>query len=230
MLRVHLTLKSTNKKTGPIPVSTTSAGSCPADCPFMGSGCYAESGPLAIHWKKVSAGERGDFWDDFCRKVRAFARGTFWRHNQAGDLPHIDGGIDAVNVAKLVRANAGKLGFTYSHHDCERNYANWETVRHCNAMGFTVNLSGNDLAHADRLADLGIAPVVVVLPAAVHGRADIATPAGRKVVVCPATYLDGVSCDTCRLCQVRDRPVIVGFPAHGSGARKADAVAHGAAS
>lgn len=34
MLRVHLSHVSGNKKTGPIPVSTTSADSCPADCPY----------------------------------------------------------------------------------------------------------------------------------------------------------------------------------------------------
>ena len=45
-MNVHLTLKSSNAKTGPIPVSTTEKASGPPDC-AMREGCYAASGPLA---------------------------------------------------------------------------------------------------------------------------------------------------------------------------------------
>lgn len=47
----HFTRVSGNAKCGPIPVTTTSADSCPPTCSFKGNGCYAESGPLAMHWK-----------------------------------------------------------------------------------------------------------------------------------------------------------------------------------
>ena len=56
---VHLVRKSRNGKTGPIPVSTTSGDTCPNACPLKGSGCYAKSGPLGMHWQKVSSGARG---------------------------------------------------------------------------------------------------------------------------------------------------------------------------
>jgi hypothetical protein len=55
----HFTRVSGNAKCGPIPVTTTSADSCPPTCSFKGNGCYAESGPLALHWKAVSSGKRG---------------------------------------------------------------------------------------------------------------------------------------------------------------------------
>ena len=41
---VHITMKSNNKKGGKIPVSTTSASTCAAICPFNHAnegGCYA---------------------------------------------------------------------------------------------------------------------------------------------------------------------------------------------
>lgn len=231
MLRVHLSPVSGNKKTGPIPVSTTSAESCPSDCPFMGSGCYAQSGPLAIHWKAVSRGERGMSWADFCLAIARLPAGVLWRHNQAGDLPHADGTIWREGLMNLVRANAKgkKRGFTYTHHDVLRNWANRDYVRDANMCGFTVNLSGNDLAHADALAAADCGPVVVVLPSDVQGNQVVRTPAGRKVVVCPATYREDVSCASCGLCARADRDCIVGFPAHGSGVRKATAVAQGRA-
>jgi hypothetical protein len=208
-MQVHLTLKSANVKTGPIPVSTTERDSCPADC-SMKNECYAASGPLALHWSAVSDKKRGAGWDEFCDTIGALPAGQLWRHNQAGDLPQIDGTVDAVKLGQLVAANIGKRGFTYSHH---RDAESIGWIRHANAWGFTVNLSANDLSDADYLASQNAGPVVVVLPSTQNE--NLKTPAGRAVVVCPATQRDDVSCATCQLCQ-RQRAAIVGFPAHGS--------------
>lgn len=208
-MQVHLSPKSANVKTGPIPVSTTERDSCPSDC-AMRSECYAASGPLALHWAAVSAGTRGTDWGQFCTSIEALPEGQLWRHNQAGDLPQIGGTVDAVKLGQLVAANRGKRGFTYSHH---RDAASLEWIRHANAWGFTINLSANDLRDADYLADTGAGPVVVVLPSTQSQ--NTVTPAGRRVVVCPATQRDDISCATCQLCQ-RQRDTIVGFPAHGS--------------
>lgn len=214
-MQVHLTLKSANAKTGPIPVSTTAKESCPANC-AMRAGCYAASGPLALHWAAVSAGTRGTNWTEFTRAIAALPEGQLWRHNQAGDLPQTGGTIDAVKLGQLVQANIGRRGFTYTHHRDTQSLA-W--VKHANAWGFTVNLSANDLTDADALADTGAGPVVVVLPST--QTENTTTPAGRKVVVCPATQRDDVSCATCQLCQ-RQRGTIVGFPAHGTKKRVID--------
>jgi hypothetical protein len=252
-LSILWTAKSSNVKTGPMPVSTTSKETCPKDCPFMGNGCYAESGPLAFLWANLSKAEPGQTfkngsatmpalsWSSFCGKVSALPDDTVWRHNQAGDLPNTFGMVSDTLLTELVTANRGKRGFTYTHHNVLQNEHNRNVVAFANREGFTINLSGNNLAHADLLADLAIAPVVTVLPASFqrafdksgwtedletyrNRTRDIATPKGRKVAPCPATYLDDVSCATCKLCAVRDRKVIVGFPAHGSGKAKASRV------
>jgi hypothetical protein len=214
-MQVHITMKSANAKTGPIPVSTTEKSSCPTGCAVRDA-CYAASGPLALHWAAVSAGTRGTSWGQFCDTVAAMPAGQLWRHNQAGDLPQIDGTVDAVKLGQLVAANAGRRGFTYSHH---RDAASIAWIRHANAWGFTVNLSANDLQDADMLADHAAGPVVVVLPST--QTQNTTTPAGRAVVICPATQRDDVSCATCQLCQ-RQRAAIVGFPAHGTKKRVID--------
>lgn len=208
-MQVHITMKSANAKTGPIPVSTTTRDSCPPDC-AMRAECYAASGPLALHWAAVSAGQRGTDWPTFTATIAQLPDGQLWRHNQAGDLPSIGGTVDAVKLGQLVAANTGKRGFTYSHH---RDAASIEWIRHANNWGFTVNLSANNLNDADYLADQNAGPVIVVLPSTQNE--NLKTPAGRAVVVCPATQRDDVSCATCQLCQ-RQRSAIVGFPAHGS--------------
>jgi hypothetical protein len=106
--------------------------------------------------------------------------------------------------------------------------------------GFTINLSADSTAHADRLAELGIAPVVTVLARAYTRRAirhrfkrrpdqwaetigewrdrtvslPRHTPAGRRIAVCPATY-SNATCKTCGAC-ARVRDAVMGFPAHGA--------------
>ena len=219
MLNVHLTPKSANVKTGPIPVSTTSAATCPPACPFNNkNGCYAGSGPLALHWAAVTSGARGTSWDQFCDDIAALPEGQLWRHNQAGDLPGNGLTIDGAALGDLVKANKGRRGFTYTHYDPALG-KNAAYIKGCNDHGLTVNLSANTPGHADKLAALNIGPVVTVLP--IDQKENSYTPGGRKIVVCPATIRDGISCATCKLCAVRDRSVIIGFPAHGTSAKKA---------
>lgn len=233
-MRVLLTLKSTNKKTGPIPVSTTSAETCPSACPLQVA-CYAKQSNLGADWRALTSATSNTYkrpsggtshandWDTFCVKIAALPLGQLWRHNQAGDLPGNGNAIDAAKLAQLVKANRGKRGFTYTHKPLTKRNA--AAIRDANVGGFTVNLSADDLREADQLASLAIAPVVTLLPAEIHGNVKIETPAGRRVVVCPATYREDTSCSTCALCQVRDRKTIVGFPAHGAAKRKATTIA-----
>ena len=219
----HITPKSKNAKLGKIPTTTSTATTCPTACPFRDNGCYAESGPLKLHWLKVTKGERGDDWSTFLDKIKELPAGSKWRHNQAGDLPGDTQDLDSTKCVDLAKANEGKRGFTYTHYDVLENFQNAITVNIMNNLGFTVNVSANNLEHADQLCDLDIAPVATVLP--IEQTTNTVTPKGRKVVVCPATYKDDVSCADCMLCEKRDRKVIVGFPAHGTSKKKASAIA-----
>lgn len=237
---VQFTRVSRNVKVGPIPVSTTAANTCPPSCPLFAGGCYAKGGPLGIMWSALSRaipgkaydlprGAKGQSldWQGFVAAVAALPLGQLWRHNQAGDLPGVGDSVDAKALEALATANTGRRGFTYSHKPVvgPHGKANGKAIAEANAAGFTVNLSADNLTEADQLADTGIGPVVVVLPDTVSGNAKLATPSGRRVSVCPATYRDDVTCSTCQLCQRQNRATIVGFPAHGASKRKASAVA-----
>lgn len=221
-MKYHLTLVSSNEKTGPIPVSTSSNQTCPDACPFKVKGCYAKSGPLKFHWNKVSDGSRGYSWSEFTKAVGAFKDGTFWRHNQAGDLPGLNDKIDTKALEQLVAANKGKRGFTYTHKP--PTGSNAKAIANANANGFTINLSGNNTAHADRLAALNIGPVATVVPQNSPDRFE--TAAGNRVVVCPAQRIESMSCDKCRLCSKADRGFIIGFRPHGTSKKAVEQIAN----
>lgn len=216
-----MTRVSGNAKTGPIPVATSSKGTCPSSCKLKGNGCYAESGPLAIHWRAVSDGRRGGTLDELCGQIKKLPKHQLWRWAQAGDLPGDGREIDFAAVAQLTEANAGRNGFGYTHYD-PRIPINAMAIRHANYHGLVISLSAETLEQADELAALGIAPVACVLP--IGTTKPLKTPAGRHVSVCPATVRDDVTCASCGICAVPGHKAIIGFPAHGSGAKKAQTV------
>lgn len=242
-LQYHLTEKSGNRKTGEIPVSTTSRNSCPEHCPlkreviasengkekFEMHGCFGDGGPIAIHWKRVSELERGYPLAEFTYRVRNLDAGQVWRHNQVGDLPSQDNvNIDATELSAIVDANTGKRGFTYTHYD-PNDGNNAEIIRDANARGFTINLSADNLREADAFKALAIAPVTVLLP--INQHSNVKTPEGNLVVVCPKETplgkAKGITCGSCQLCALPKRKPIIGFPAHGSSKKKTELVALG---
>jgi len=215
----HLTLKSSNVKTGPIPVSTSSSATCSPTCPFINSGCYAASGPLAIHWSKVTSGTRGMDWQSFLSAIYSLPVGQLWRHNQAGDLPGIGSKIDSKQLSELVKANKGRRGFTYTHKPLSAT--NLKAIAKANDKGFVVNISANSVAHADSLVQHGL-PIAAVVPQSSPDR--FVSPGGNRVVICPAQRIENMNCDKCRLCAKGDRSIIIGFRPHGTGARKVEAI------
>ena len=218
MIKVNLVRVSANKKTGPIPVSYTTPDSCPNACPLKKNGCYADSGPVHYAWRKAES--HGAEWNEFCDKVAALPKNQLWRHNVAGDLPaqsRQSNTIDVNALRELVEANKGKRGFTYTHYPVS-DESNRFAIALANAHGFTINVSRETYAEADEAVNYGVAPVVVLQD--VDAPKVSFTPQGNRVITCPATYSDSVTCATCELCYNANRRIIVGFPAHGTSKRK----------
>jgi len=229
-LEMHVTLnpKSGNRKVGPIPVSTTEEDSCPNECPLKGTDCYARFGPLGMHWRKIGPDGRGDNWTAFCNRITKMVAGQLWRHNQAGELPKLENDsdgpdrLDAAKCFELSEASEHTKGWTYTHYN-PIVLSNAAVIGEMNSVnGMTVNLSADSLNEADEYAALDIGPVCVLLPrdAPTVGNK---TPNGLPIVTCPAQTNEDMSCDKCRLCQVRDRKSVVGFLAHGTASKRLSA-------
>ena len=108
-----LTLKSRNRKTGDIPVSTSHSGTCPNSCPLKKNGCYGDGGHIRIFWDKVTNGKAGTTWKEFLEKVSQLKEGQLWRLNQVGDLPPASANEGSNYVSDealqdLTKANSGK--------------------------------------------------------------------------------------------------------------------------
>lgn len=221
MIPIHFVQRSSNQKLGPIPATTLGRQGCPTSCAFYGNGCYGDSGPVQLHWRKVTSGERDLGLEETCRKISELDPGQIWRHAVVGDVTDQDNRVDRELMGALTQANAGRPVIGFTHAD-PAHADNLETLLEAAKGGFTLNLSANSLEHADHLSQYGL-PVVTVLPKDAPRK--LKTPEGRAVATCPATYLDDVTCAKCRLCATPWRKAIVGFPAHGSGWKKVDLVA-----
>jgi hypothetical protein len=152
--------------------------------------------------------------------------------------------IDGTLLEEVVAANTGRNVIAFTHKpvlgDDPVAVENRRLITAAIKAGFAMNLSADNPAHADTLAEPGIAPVVTVLARAYARRAvrhrfkrrpdqwaetigewrdrtaslPRHTPAGRRIAVCPATY-SNATCKTCGAC-ARVRDAVIGFPAHGA--------------
>jgi len=212
-----------NSKTN-CPTTTSAKETCPDTCPLKESGCYAKYSFLGAYWKKLSNGEVKNSFDfkGLLVKIRKLQNNQVWRHNQAGDLTHNNGVINEADLNKIVRANKGKMGFTYTHHMHEIE-ENAQAVKASNENGFTINWSSNNLEEADIITSKNIGPVVTLLPV---GTDKVTyTAKGNKVVKCPADKAKDITCASCKLCAISDRNFIIGFEAHGTAKKKVSLIA-----
>jgi hypothetical protein len=221
----HLVKKSENAKVGAIPVTMSNSKTCPSSCVFKNNGCYAGQGPCRWQWDKVNNGKMGTDFSSHAKNLSSLPDNQLTRLNVCGDLPGTGNRINFKQLNKLVKAGKNKRFFSYSHKPVEgdsyvaKNNRNY--IKFANSNGLTINLSANNLIHADRLIKLNIGPVVTILPG---GSPNVCfTPEGNKVVKCPA-QTKNVTCSQCKLCQKANRNLCIGFESHGTMKKRVDSI------
>ena len=179
------------------------------------------TGPLALHWNKVSNGDRGKGWRDHLADLATLPLLSPLRLNQSGDLPHSAGKISRrYLVALLDVIKRRKLrAWTYTHHDLVKG-ENAELLRRAVRSGLTINISTETVEAADAVIAAGL-PATITVPST-EKRTAWFTPEQNFVMVCPEQR-DGrdVTCADCTLCHNRGKRVVIAFKAHGT--RKATA-------
>lgn len=238
----RLVRASSNRKTGPMAVSTSPSWTCPNSCPFRLHGCYGAYGKTLLWWNRLSKSRNGleNEYDRFLEEINGLPSGGYFRHNQAGDfVPSATNcnRISDIHANRLVESCKHLHGFAYTHYsvtnDCgvSESDARWnrEVIRGMNCKHFAVNVSANSLSHVDKLVSMGIdLPITVVLPSEIKkmGKRVVHILNGIRVLVCPAVY-GNIQCIGCGLCMDSKRKVVIGFPAHGRGMKHVDKIVMG---
>ena len=226
MTLYQFTRVSSNVKTGPIPTTMTEKDSCPTTCPLRSNGCYAENFPLSLHWDRVSSS--GINADMLSSNLRNLPRGQLWRHNVAGDFPHVNGIVDIEAVRPIldtVKARDLKT-IVYSHHKGRNNL---EVFHGMKRYGVHVNVSCESTESAMGALNAGLNAVCIMpanSPKVTTYQNGATGERYARIVICPAQTSDKVTCATCGLCakdRTRDR-VIIGFLPHGARAKKVSAI------
>jgi hypothetical protein len=217
---------SGNRKTGKISVAKASSDTCPPSCGVFFA-CYGKAHWCKNHWDRLDAGH-GLTFDKFLVEIKKKVDGL-WRYGEVGGLPGKGNVVDRQKLQALTSANKGKRGFTYSAEPMfAGNYRVTGNPGECKKGKVSESLAANNRAavkeaneneHADRNYNLGIAPVVTILPSDAAKGTRYITPEGRKIITCPAA-VDSlkdkeITCKTCQLCAFPNRKSIIGFPAHG---------------
>lgn len=209
------TARTTNAKTGDIPTgyigrnvedALASCGDCPLKPKTAGGngGCYAWSGTPNLILRRTKAKstrvEQLDFLDAVDER---HPQARYARLGALGD-PAVLSRDEVVDMREALAARRmGLLSYTHAWFD---------GGHHLRGL---VMASCDELWEVDEAIDAGWRATVVI-PADTPHRG-IRTPAGRRVVVCPAQRRDDVTCNSCGACDAGKKGPIIGFLQHGQG-------------
>lgn len=179
---------------------------CPTTCPYLGNGCYAQGGPVAMAARRAVHPWAADVRAAEVAIVAALRAGVLARLHVSGDFAS-DGRVDhayvhaIADVAARARELSGRrwVAWTYTH----LPYGAWVDL--LRDAGVHVRLS-------DRPTTETQGPGAIVVASETEAR-------DRGAFVCPAQTGRAASCAECRACW--QAPRTVAFLAHGASSRRA---------
>jgi hypothetical protein len=211
--------KSVNSKTGPVSATYAPIQSCPATCPFLDHGCYAQHGNCGIHLRKLNRNAAKQNKTRAVDIAREEARAI---RELKGDLPlrlHIVGDCKTPQAAEIVaRAcedytkKQGKKVWTYTHA--------WKSIPREKWGDISVLASCEKMEDAHQAMQRGYAASMVRLKPFKQSF----MYKGVKMTPCPEMVAD-IPCNQCGMClndtKLKDRKRVICFFPHGSGANHA---------
>ncbi len=224
-LKVIFVVKSSNKKTGPMPQCYVHRNTCPTVCPLRNyHGCYGDSPRTNLVWRRLDRGE-GITWNELCNKVSSLRE--LWRYGVIGDLPGKNYHINTRLMMQLCDANDYNQCMTYTHKWMQNHAINILKIKRINDRGITVNLSANTMHDVDDLVYLGL-PITIMTKEypkyyLCHETTIVQTPKLNRVMLC-RHYTHGMQCIDCGLCS-RVHRIPIGLPVHGTFRKRAAIVA-----
>jgi len=211
--------KSENSKTGPVSVTYAPIQSCPKTCPFLDSGCYAQTGHCGIHLGRLNNAAREMKVTTPLAIAKEEAKAISLLN---GDKPlrlHIVGDCKTVKAVEVVakaaleyKSKDNQPVWTYTHAWREIPRAKWGCI--------SVLASCETINEAKQAMKRGYAASIVRLKEFSHPFV------WEDVIMMPCLEMTkGIKCDKCGLCLNSDALIaknkVVCFFPHGSGTNKA---------
>jgi hypothetical protein len=209
--------KSSNSKIGAVSTTYVSQESCPKTCPFMGSGCYAESGMVAMHTNRLN---KSPLKALDLAKAEAQAINTL--SGKRDMRLHIVGDCTTNSIAKIVSKAADK--YKAKHHRKVWSYTHaWAKVERSSWNSVSVLASTETTKDAKLAIAKGYAAAIVVHK---HKDTKVYMQDGLKIIPCPQQNNLTTSCETCKLCwddqRLLKNNMVIAFATHSQGKTKID--------
>jgi hypothetical protein len=211
---------SSNEKTGKVSCTYVSQVSCPGDCVFKSSGCYAEAGFVAITTRRLN---KVAVTEDFslielarqeAEAINKLSGKRLLRLHVVGDCTTDETAKIVSTAAKDYSKRGGKKVWSYTH--------GWRTVERSSWQDVSILASVETLLDAEKAFNKGYA-VALVVPVQESG---VIKKNGFKLLPCPQQLNQVKTCADCKLCTksdfLLDSKTIITFSTHSGGKKYAD--------
>jgi hypothetical protein len=213
MTLAFATQKSGNRKTGPIAVTHAAQQSCPASCPFLNSGCYAENGPQGIHTRRLNEAAADATPIDVAlaeaAAINELSAAPALRLHVVGDCASDEAAVIVSDAAARFQERGGGPTWTYTHAWADVDRKSWGTV--------SVLASCETPEQVAEAHERGYAACIVTEKHDSTRRYELD---GIEVIPCPQQTREDLTCADCLLCTrddyLRSSKRVIAFAAHGA--------------
>lgn len=212
---------SSNGKLGPVSATYASQSSCPSSCPWIGKGCYAETGLVGHQTRRLNRSEERNAYRIARAEARAIDTLTgdrLLRLHVVGDCRTDAAARQLGQAARRYEARgmlprSGRKVWTYTHAWRDVDRASW---------GESVSVLASVETPADALEAMGRGYAASIVVGAFEHTTAYPLTEELTLIPCP-NQLRGITCRDCGLCRddarLRERGLVIAFEAHGQRAR-----------
>jgi hypothetical protein len=220
MSAVIVSEKSENSKIGAVSATYAAQQTCPSTCPLKGSGCYAESGVIAFHTKRLNRSveansatleELAEMEETGIRKL-------------SGKYPlrlHVVGDATTNKAATILGLAAGEHTAKYGKPVWSYTHA-WRSVSRSSWGNVSILASCETVSDTKLAMAKGYAAAVVV---DAHQSDKAYTVDGVRLIPCPQQTGRAENCVKCGLCMkanvLKAAGSVIAFEVHGQQVKKA---------
>lgn len=207
---------SQNAKTGPVSTTYMNQFTCPSSCPHLGKNCYAESGLVGMHTRRIER-EAGELLVDMIGDSEGEFRATATRDFPALMLEHEAHAIKEYLTGKrklrvhvvgdVVNAEtAGFIGRAMIDHEWKHEQPAWTYTHRWREIPNAAWNGAEVLASVEKPEDVLAARIMgyasaITLPYAIHPTQKRYEYMGLTIVPCPAQAKPRkITCSACNLC------------------------------